>query len=228
MRYLLTRPAEANVVFARKLRRAGFQVVSLPLLKIKPPKDRYKKLAKKLSHPYDWLLLTSANAVKAVGPFLLKKKGTFKIAAVGPVTAAALKKYRLRAAFPKKSEGALALLQFFKNKKIKGKQFLYPASSLGRDVLKKGLEKRGGKVDVVEAYRTVPCLGVGKKLKKILRDGVDGVLFFSPSAVASFAKNLKGDSHGIQKISLIPFGKTTEQALRRFRFPVKRLPSLFR
>ncbi|MDP2600665.1 MAG: uroporphyrinogen-III synthase [Deltaproteobacteria bacterium] len=195
----------------KKLRKAGFESVFLPLITIKPLKKKF--------HPnYDWLLVTSANAARAMAPFL-KRNRSLKVAAVGPATAGVLKKIGIKPKSPKRSAGAASLLSFFKKQKIRGKRFLYPTSNLASDALKKGLEKMGGKVEQVAAYRTVPQKGVSVKLRRIFKKRIDGVLFFSPSGVKNFPKRLA------KNIPMIPFGKTTAQAMRARGFKPAFIPS---
>lgn len=198
MRLLVARKPDRQ--FAKKLEKAGFKSVFLPLITI-------KSLKKKFHSNYDWLLVTSANAARVLAPFF-KKNRALKVAAVGPATATALKKIGVKSQGPKKSSGAASLISFFKKQKIRGKKFLYPTSHLASDALKKGLEKMGGKVEQVVAYRTVAQKGIAGKLRCIFKNKIDAVLFFSPSGVDNFPKHLA------KKIPMIPFGKTTARALR--------------
>ena len=67
MRVLITRPHEQAGEFAESLRTIGAEPVFLPTIKISPIADT-TILDRCLSrlHCYDWLILTSANAVEVV------------------------------------------------------------------------------------------------------------------------------------------------------------------
>ena len=209
MRLFVTRKFDPK--FAAKLKKAGFKAVFLPLITIKPLKDK-KSFKKNFSKKWDWIVLTSPNAVQAAAPFL-KKRGSAKVAAVGPATAAALKSAGIKSYRPKKSGGAQGLIPFFKKRNIWGKKILYPASNIAGKELKKGLQNMGGVVKQFAAYRTVP-----NKRRRLVKK-TDAVLFFSPSAVANFPKSLG------KNIPMIPFGKTTAQALRAAGFKPAFVPS---
>ena len=217
MKILLTRPLEQSRLLKTQLEAKGETVFCLPLIAIKPPKDkgiRLKKALKRLPQ-YHWLVLTSPNAVRAVARYVGKFPKGLKVAAVGPKTFEALRQLGVRAVKPKKNMGGDALAALFKKSDIRGKNILYPQSSIGRDVLSRALTKMGGRVDVIEAYQTVAISVPPRKLKKIFQNKIDAVLFFSPSAVRSFKKNIRKAGLHLKGMRWVPFGPTTKAALRK-------------
>ncbi|MGH9743612.1 MAG: uroporphyrinogen-III synthase, partial [Candidatus Acidiferrum sp.] len=70
---------------------------------------------------------------------------------------------------------------------LKGKRVLLPRSDRANDELPAALRKSEASVTEVVAYRTLPPNDIDRaKVNESLRGGVDGILFFSPSAVHNF------------------------------------------
>ena len=89
-------------------------------------------------------------------------------------------------------------------------------SQIGRQELVDALRKEGAIVDVVEAYQTLPTDVSPQELLASLNQGIDAVLFFSPSAVESFFSKIDVTDPLLKKISFVPIGKTTTQCLQSF------------
>jgi uroporphyrinogen III methyltransferase/synthase len=197
-RILVTRRPEQSGALVAALRAAGASVVELPLIVIAAPED-WEPLDRALRrlHVYDWLVFTSANAVRAVRDRLerlgLSAEPVGKattVASVGEATSAAF-----AAAFPGgvvslapasqfRSEG---LLEAFLAREVAGQRFLIPSSDQAAETLPAGLRTAGGEVDSVAAYRTVTPPDLAPQLAAIFKEGLDMALFASPSAVAGFA-----------------------------------------
>jgi uroporphyrinogen III methyltransferase/synthase len=70
---------------------------------------------------------------------------------------------------------------------IEGKSLLLPRAEVARDFLPEAIEKMGGTIDVVSAYRTVKAGIDINNLKNLLREEkVDVITFTSPSTVSNF------------------------------------------
>ncbi len=196
-RLLVTRRPEQSQALASCLREAGAEVVELPLIEIRPAEDMGAlDAALACLHAYDWLVFTSANAVRALADRLTLLglaqtsvgQGT-KVASVGSATSEAFLE-----AFPKGRVSlepvaeyrAEALLAAFRSRGVTGERFLLPVSDRGRRVLADGLIEAGARVDSVTAYRTRPAPDLPARLPGILKKGLDIAVFASPSAVASF------------------------------------------
>lgn len=215
MRLLVTKKLDLS--FKKKLRAAGFQLVIFPLIEIAIPTDREAALKKKIKKigSYDWLLLTSPHAVMALAPHLQKCPRFLKVVAVGPKTAYLARQRGWRVIAPKKSRGLDGLIPFLKRFSLKGKKVLYPCSNLAGRELISGMKKMGASVEAVVGYQTRPAKIKKRKLKKILGRQIDGVLFFSPSAVEHFAALGLHQEKLLKKMPMIPFGATTAKALKR-------------
>lgn len=206
-RVLVTRGGGQSEALVRRLRRSGAEVVEVPTVRIAPPRDP-GPLAAALGAiaGFDWLLLTSANAVHAVADAGVPLPPALRLASAGPATTAAI-----RARFPRASltaqatsafggEGlgrALALVD------VSGSRMLFPVSDRSPAALAAVLRARGAVVDVVVAYRTEVPEGAGDRLRAALAAGVDVVTFASPSAVEAFA-SLGDAARGVPAVVIGP------------------------
>ena len=98
-RVLVTRAAHQAGRLSEGLRALGAEVLEVPVLEIRPPAS-FGPLDKALRQldRYDWLILTSANTVRAVSErtaelgLRLETPAGLKVAAIGDATAAAARK----------------------------------------------------------------------------------------------------------------------------------------
>ena len=105
-RILVTRALHQAGKLSEGLRALGAEPVEVPVLEIRPPAD-FAPLdaALKQIDNYDWLILTSANAVRAVAEraaelgISLEQSARLKVAAVGEATAEAARKAGLHVQF---------------------------------------------------------------------------------------------------------------------------------
>lgn len=227
MRLLLTRPVEEAQSLKQKLEAEGFEVFCLPLIEISPPLDGGALLKKAIDHIdcYDWLILTSQNTVRALQPNLKKIPARLQIAAVGKATAEAARRAGWKAVTPQREDGAEGLIEFFEDKTLQEKRILYPRSQIGMQNLVAALLAQGARVDVIEAYQTKLSSVSGRELQGVLEKGVEGILFYSPSAVSGFFRKVDKKNPILKKIALIPLGKTTAFVLRNEGFRPAFVPS---
>ena len=179
-RIVVTRP-EANSL-PEELERLGAEVTLLPLIEIHETEDR-GQLADAIAglSGYDWIVLTSVNGVAAVSEGLMGLAGP-RVAAVGPVTADAIRERGVEPAFValRASEDIAAGLG-----ELAGKRVLMPQADIAEPRLAEELRSQGAEVDVVVAYRTVlvepPTSGI-----QPLR-AADAIVLASGSACRSLA-----------------------------------------
>src|SRR5205085_7194428 len=130
--------------------------------------ESYARLDEAIDHlyGYDWLILTSANAID----FLLRRLAArrvrteeldqIKVCAIGQASADKLRDAHIHVdVVPThaKAEGVFAALSEFVggDEQLRGLNILLPRAAVGRDYLPRALEEAGARVDVVTAYRTV-------------------------------------------------------------------------
>jgi uroporphyrinogen-III synthase len=149
-RIVVTRPEAQRL--ADELERLGAEVTLVPLIEIRPAEDR-KALEDAIAgfSTYDWIVLTSVNAVSAVQDGLAGLDGP-KVAAVGPVTADAIREHGVEPAFvaSRASEDIAGGLG-----DLTGKRVVMPQADIADPALANELRANGAEVDVVAAYRTV-------------------------------------------------------------------------
>jgi len=221
-RLVVTRQKSQAGGLAERLTALGASVVEVPSIEIVPPPDTGPlDAALQALDRYDWVVLTSANAVKAVlarltvlGLYPRLSGGARRIASVGPATTAAL-----RASFPEDRAvlepagefRAAGLVAALAREALAGRRVLVPASTEAREELATGLRGLGAVVEVVAAYSTVEPAGLGEAVARCLDQGFDLALFASPSAVEAFARAAGERAKGLP---VVVIGPTTEAAAR--------------
>lgn len=177
-----------------ELRARGADVKLLPLIAIAPP-ESFVELDGALQRleTFDWVLFTSANAVQAVarrkrelhGPASVDGKQP-KIAAVGPATSRAAEDAGFAVEYVAGEHSGAGLAAELKDE-LKGRAVFLPRSDRANPDLPEALKRAGARVTEVIAYRTVaPSKADRERVNEGLSEGVDGILFFSPSAVQNF------------------------------------------
>jgi uroporphyrinogen-III synthase len=181
-RVVVTREAERSEPLVDALNRHGAEAVLIPVLRTAEPSDGGRALARALGglSSYDWLLLTSAAAVRAVRRHLGSAPPKCRTAAVGPATARAARDAGLVVdAEPHEATGA-ALAAVLGH--AGGPQrALLPASDVARDEVPATLRQLGWEVDVVTAYRTLAVPAGRGALDRA--SNAHAITFLSPSAV---------------------------------------------
>ena len=150
-RIVVTRP-EAKPL-ADELERLGAEVTIVPLIEIRPAEDRRALEEAVRDMPrYDWIVLTSVNGVSAVSDGLVGPGGSARVAAVGPVTADAVRRHGVEPAFvaARASDDIAGGLG-----ELDGRRVLLPQADIADPALAEELRGQGAQVDVVVAYRTV-------------------------------------------------------------------------
>jgi uroporphyrinogen-III synthase len=211
LRIALTREQAANAELAALLRAAGATIFECPLIRIQPPSDATPlNDALKRVEEYDWLVLTSANAARAVIERVEIPTGT-RIACVGDAPAAIVRESGLTVSLIPKRTTSKGLLEALVEHGLKGVRVLWPRSELAPQTLKRGLQTHGAEVDDPVAYRNAPDPGGMERLQKWLAQGaVNAVAFASASAAANA---LKSESFSLRMARLYTIGPSTSQVL---------------
>jgi uroporphyrinogen III methyltransferase/synthase len=228
-RVLVTRSREQAAGLGEELARLGAVPVYFPVLAIAPPASTaaLDHAVSRLAE-YDWLVLTSTNAVDA----LFERMGASgidaralagcRVCAVGPATAASLELRGIIADLvPEEAsgEGVLAALSGALGERgLAEARFLMPRAEEGRDVIPDGISAAGGRIDVVTAYRTV-CPeepDAAALAGRLLDGGVRAVTFTSPSAVRNLLGRLGGGERAralLDRAAIVTIGPTTTAAV---------------
>lgn len=190
-RVVVTRAAEQSESLMRGLRDRGAVPICLPLVAFEPPDDLWPlDRAIREARSFDWILLTSQNAVRALqercvalGLSLANTTEGVPVAAVGLATAESAKNEGLAVAYVASKRQGIALAGEMA-RELKGKTVLLPRSNRANPELVNVLHQIGAAVTEVIAYKTVPPTERDSaNYEAVVREGVDAILFFSPSAV---------------------------------------------
>jgi uroporphyrinogen-III synthase/uroporphyrinogen III methyltransferase/synthase len=221
-RVLVTRAVHQAGKLSDGLRALGAEPVEVPVLEIRPPAS-FEPLDAALRQldSYDWLILTSANAVRALAeragePGLgLAQPDGMKVGAVGEATAAAARKAGLQVSFVPEAYVAESLVEGLMGQ-IRGQRILLARAAVARDVIPDALREAGAEVNVVDAYRNVLPEAAPEQLRLVLAEGIDAATFTSSSSATHLAKAARqaGIAWPFAGVPAISIGPITSQTLR--------------
>ncbi len=222
-RIVITRAAAQSEVLSNELSGKGAIPVSLPLVEFADPEDFAPLDAAIVQiERFDWMIFTSGQAVRAVvtrskkleAP-LYRAGSKLRFAAVGPVSAEAVRQSGLPVEYVANTHNGVALAEEL-GERLRGRNVLLPRGDRANRDLPAALKGHGAHVTEVVAYRTLQPSGVDKQnLGRIAAGEADAILFFSPSAVQHFVE-LIGVEHlrSLQdKLAITSVGPVTAGAL---------------
>lgn len=185
---VVTRPRHQSSGLARRLRDLGADALEVPTIEIVDPLDGGAALREAAArvHEYEWVVLTSPNGAARFCDVLRDGRDLagVKLAAIGPGTAEVLAGRNLLADLVPQRFVAESLLEAFPLPHGPRDRALLARAEVARDVLPDGLASLGWKVDVVDAYRTVPAEVTDDARAAVTR--ADMVTFTSSSTVERF------------------------------------------
>ena len=220
VRVVVTRSTRQASGLLERLADHGADAVALPLLEVIPPSDErpLERAASELAL-YDWLVLTSANAVES----LLERSGgtvpaRLRVAVVGEATARALREYEGEPALiaaDSRGEGLATELAPLVSRR---RRVLLPQAEDARPVLAELLEAAGAEVVRVTAYRKRAPEEAGDRARDLFASRPWGwVTFTSPSTVRGFVAALGALwTNGEPTLDAASIGPVTSAALRSY------------
>jgi len=183
---LVTRPRDSALSWV--LRRAGARVVWQPAIRIDQIPTPDLDAALRRIRGFEWIVFTSVHGVSAfwrraralrIDPAMMRAA---RCAAVGPETSRAIERRGARVSVIADPHSAEGLLVQMADRLESGSTVLYPRAAGARPILVDGLRRLGAQVTEAAAYEATRSPGV-TELPAILNEGVDCVVFCSPSAV---------------------------------------------
>lgn len=223
-RIVITRRREQAEGLREALRKRGARVVELPTIALSAPRSwRPLDVAIRRLERYHWVVFTSANGVESFWRRLTRQRKSaralqkLRIAAIGPATAAALKRHRLRPAVIPEEYRAEGLIKALQKERWRGQRVLLARAAVARAVLPQALRRRGARVDVVETYRTVVPAGSKKLVRRIFgRHKPDAITFTSSSTVRNFFALLgrQAARHVLRGVAVAAIGPVTSRTAR--------------
>ncbi len=223
-RVLVTRAAHQAGKLSEGLRALGAEPVEVAVLEIRPPEsfDALDKALRSLDS-YDWLILTSANSVRAILDraahlnIPVHKSASPRVAAVGAATASVARDAGYSVAIVPSAYVAESLVAEFAPL-ASGQRTLLARAAIARDVIPDALRAAGAIVDVVEAYQNVLPEAAPDLLRAALGKGIDAAAFTSSSSVTHLADAARaaGVAFPFAGVAAISIGPITSETLRSF------------
>ena len=219
---LVTRARAQASGLVRKLRERGADVVEFPTIEILPP-SHPETIDREIARlgEYDWAVFTSVNGVRFFFErmkILRKDARIFagtRVAAIGEKTAEALEERGIRADWVPPEFTSASLFQSLKLKnEILGKKFLLARADIAPPDFKRFLEKEGGKVVEIEAYRTRPT----GRIKDWPDQKFDYITFTSSSTVKNFFELIPRGLRKKIRSRFVTIGPVTSRTLRGYGF----------
>lgn len=208
-RVLVLRPEGQADDLAAALASRGAEPVVVPAIRILPPRDwgPVDDILRR-ADGFDWMVFTSVNGVASVLDRAAEGLPiSAKIAAVGPVTRAALESRGVRVDWMPGRYTTRALAEEFPGPPSRA--LLVRAATAGPE-LEEDLRSRGFEVERIDAYRTEPINAA--RIREALGGPLDAILFTSASIVRAFVE-AAGDPHPILP-AVACIGPATAEACR--------------
>ncbi|MHC0552257.1 uroporphyrinogen-III synthase [Salinicoccus sp. CNSTN-B1] len=183
------------------------ELVHLPLITVEP----FTLDESVFEETYDWLLLTSPNAVEFFMPYI-DRVDWKKIATIGRKTSEALEERGYHVDFEPTEYTQEGFMAEFEAKK--GERLLYPVSKNARPLIYKHLLKAGCQVDRHFLYHPVENDKSLKGMRTRLKEDLFAVIFLSPSGVRAFQKHFS--AFELDGVLAIAIGHVTATALMEF------------
>lgn len=237
---VVTRALAQADEFALELEQYGAQVIACPTIEIQELDD-YQLVDEAISHlyGYDWLILTSANAVKYFFKRLTalgrdpSSLDDLRVCVIGDATADSIGALHVHVdLIPNefKAEGIFSALERFigGTDAFKGLNILLPRASVARDFLPKALEAAGARVDVVPVYRTTLPENLDRgRVAAMLSGSADCIAFTSASTVKNLARLFDTQDLGavLTGITIACLGEITAQTAADFGLKVDIRPA---
>jgi uroporphyrinogen-III synthase/uroporphyrinogen III methyltransferase/synthase len=219
---LVTRAARQAGKLSEGLRALGAEPVEVPVLELQPPAN-FNPMDAALCHldQFDWLVLTSANTVRALAERAaalgigFEQPSSPKVAAVGEATAEAARKSGLQVVFVPESYVAESLVERLAGQ-VEGQRILLARAAVARDVIPDALRTAGAQVEVVDAYRNVLPEAAPGLLRKAVSARIDAATFTSSSSATHLAEaaRLAGIDWPLAAAAAVSIGPITSQTLR--------------
>jgi uroporphyrinogen III methyltransferase/synthase len=187
---VVTRSGERARPLVDALERAGATALELPLTRQVGPEDGGVALraAATAVQENDWVVLTSVIAVERFMGALRDARalGSVLVAAVGPATAAALRRTGVEPDLVPAEHSARGLVEAFPDAPVGGTwRVLFPSADLAPATIPDGLSQKGWDVRRVETYRTVARdAPVPALLERVA--AADALTLTAPSGVQAF------------------------------------------
>jgi uroporphyrinogen III methyltransferase / synthase len=217
-RIVVTRArAQASSLSAR-LRELGAEVIEMPAIRVEPLDLAPLHRALNELSEYDWVILTSQNAVELVWRAMRERGldarsfGRTRVAAIGRATADALLARGVAADVVPERFVAESLVDVLRQwGELRSNRVLLPRAAEARDILPDGLRALGAHVDDIPIYRSVFDGEGAVRVAERLRAGEVDLVTLTSSSTAQFFVEAVG-SDAAQAAPVASIGPVTSAA----------------
>ncbi|SDH35879.1 uroporphyrinogen-III synthase [Alteribacillus persepolensis] len=215
---LVTRPLRQASYFAKRIEEKGGTASVLPLIhtvRLQTAWEQYHNVLQ--SALFDWIVFTSANAVRYFQTWLRECKhditGQARIAAVGKKTANVLRREGYSIEVVPDKFDAESLARVLVNHVKPGERVLFPKSARARNVIPPVLRQQGAEVTDMPLYTSEPFYENKPLLmQKIQEKQLHVLTFTSPSTVEAFCEFVQDIDRSLwESIPVICIGPVTEK-----------------
>ncbi len=217
----VTRAGAQTETLRTALADSGFELLAIPTIGIEPPADpEALRQAGATLADYAWVVLTSANAVRALVAVRRPPWPTgVRVATIGRGTAKVVEEAGQSVDFVPTQENGAGLVAELGGQ-VAGQRLLLPLSSIARRPVPDGLRAAGALVDEVVAYRTVPDQDGASRLRAAIATGTISVLVVtSPSSALALAGTGDDFDRLTAGVALVSIGGATSATLRQLGRP---------
>lgn len=188
-----------------------FDIIHAPLIKIQPLAINDEFLEKE----YDWIILTSKNAVNLFLPYLEKTRFT-KIASIGEKTTELLVKNGYQVDFEPAVYTQEGFIEEFPLDEVNIERVLYPTSRDARNILYDYLDDHGVEVVKFSIYQPVDNIESIQTINDRW-DDINIITFSSPSGVKVLKKYV--DLNMLKEKPVVSIGAVTKKELDALGIP---------
>ncbi len=213
---LVPRTKEQAGAMSEQVRSYGAVPVEVPTIAVEPPRTpaQMERAIKGLvTGRYEWIVFTSANAVRAVREkfeaFGLDARAFagVKIACVGEATADAVRAFGITPELvPSGEQSSVGLLaEFPPYDEILDPidRVLLPRADIATETLAAGLRERGWEIDDVTAYRTVRAAPPAAEIRDAIKSGGFQAVCFTSSSTVRNLVGIAGKPHARTVVACI-------------------------
>jgi uroporphyrinogen III methyltransferase/synthase len=233
---IVTRAAEQAGEFSAKLISRGATVLECATIRLVEPESwQLLDLAIRELPGYDWLVLTSGNAVR----FFFQRLGALgldaraldgcKICAVGPKTADEVRAFGVMPDLVPADYKAEGVIEELSRLDMANSRVLFPCADRARDIIPRELKRLGAHVDSPVAYRNIfPDRLPPETLFALEKRSVDCITFTSSSTVQNLAAMLGEELmlDMLKGVAVASIGPITSQSCRDLGLKVDIEPDL--
>jgi uroporphyrinogen III methyltransferase/synthase len=217
---MVTRARAQASSLASSLAELGAMVVVQPAIEITAPVDwQPVDAAIERLDEYDWLVFSSTNGVRFFLERLfelgrdVRALGGVRLAAVGPGTSDELARYHLRADLQPETFHADGLIVALANE-TRGKRFLLPRASRGREILPDSLREAGGIADQIVVYSSQDVqTPEDDAATRLVEGNIDWITVTSSAIARSLVRMFGDDLRHSRLASLSPLTSNTLREL---------------